>query len=122
MAKILLIEDDVRTLALVEAILTGNSHQVVSAVSGQQGIDMVVSDTSFDLIVTDMNMKEVSGWDVVRRIRAAPDCADIPIMALSAFTSAQDRDEAFEAGCSAYENKPINPDRLLQKIANLLKS
>ena len=122
MAKILLIDDDARTLALLDALLQGNGHQVVTVSSGQEGVDLVTEDQSFDLIVTDLNMNTVSGWEVVRRIRAVPGCATVPIMALSAFTSAQDRDEAFEAGCSAYENKPINQDRLLDKITKLLKA
>jgi CheY-like chemotaxis protein len=122
MAKILLIDDDARTLSLVQTLLEGQGHTVTCASSGDQGIKLVRSDAALDLIVTDMNMTGVSGWDVVRAIREQPSCADIPIMALSAFTSAQDRDEAFEAGCSAYENKPIVANRLLEKVTTLLAS
>ena len=113
MAKILVIDDDARSPSLVETILQGQNHNV---------IQMALADAPLDLIITDMNMNGISGWDVMRAIRAQPDGAQVPIMALSAFTSAQDRDEAFDAGCSAYANKPIDAERFLQKVTNLLAS
>jgi CheY-like chemotaxis protein len=122
MVKILLIDDDAPTLKLVHTLLQGHNYTVVCASSGSAGVEMAVSDETLDLIITDLSMTGVSGWDVVRAIRAHPAGTEIPILALSAYTSAQDRDGAFEAGCSAYENKPINQGRLLEKIATLLKS
>lgn len=120
MAKILVIDDDARSLSLVETILEGQDHNVICASSGEEGIKLALAGTPLDLVITDMNMNGVSGWDVVRAIRAQPAGGDVPIMALSAFTSAQDRDEAFDAGCSAYANKPIDAERFLKKVANLL--
>ena len=122
MAKILVIDDDARSLSLVETILQGQNHNVICASSAEADIQMALADAPLDLIITDMNMNGISGWDVMRAIRAQPDGAQVPIMALSAFTSAQDRDEAFDAGCSAYANKPIDAERFLQKVTNLLAS
>ena len=121
MAEILVIDDDVHTLDLVTSILEAAGHTVERVSDGQGGVDAVLNgDVVPDLIVTDLNMRGVSGWDVVRQIREGMPESSTPILALSAFTTAQDRDEAFKAGCTAYENKPIDRDRFVARIDRLL--
>jgi len=121
MASILVIDDDVRTLELITAILDSAGHTVEQMTDGQDGADAVLNrGLKPDLIITDLNMRGISGWEVVRQIRHGMPDSDTPILALSAFTTAQDRDEAFRAGCTAYENKPIEPERLISRIDKLL--
>lgn len=120
MARILLIDDDPQALELVSAILGAYEHDVISHGSGEAGVAAALGDSAPDLLITDLNMRGMSGWEVVRRIRAVRSEAELPILALSAFTSAKDRDEAFEAGCNAYENKPVDIEHLTQRVASLL--
>lgn len=120
MSRILLIDDDARTRDLVAAILQGDGHDVNVASDGESGIQAALAGPAPDMIVTDLNMRGTTGWDVVRRLRAEAQCRSVPILALSAFTTAQDRDEAFDAGVTAYQNKPVDRERLLAKVTELL--
>jgi CheY-like chemotaxis protein len=79
----------------------------------------VLSQT-FDLILLDMSMPGISGWETAAKLKASPDTADIPILGLSAHTMSTDRQKALDAGCSEYDSKPINLNRLLGKIEALL--
>jgi CheY-like chemotaxis protein len=120
MAKILLIDDDPRTQALVSEILVGQGHEVATADGGEVGVAAALSDHGYDLVVTDLNMRGVNGWEAVRRIRAEIPAIRLPILALSAFTTAADRDEAFDAGCNAYANKPVAAADLLRRVQELI--
>lgn len=120
MSRILLIDDDARTRELVCAILQAGGYTVSVAHDGKSGIEAALGDPAPDLIVSDLNMRGTTGWDVVRRLRSDARCKSTPILALSAFTTAQDRDEAFDAGVTAYQSKPVDRDRLLAKVAELL--
>ena len=73
------------------------------------------------MIITDLSMPEVSGWDVIRRLKSEALTSNVPIMALSAHEQSGDRDEGFEAGCDAYETKPLDFARLSAKVAELIK-
>lgn len=119
MANIVVVDDDPLTLQLVTAILESAGHAITQADGGDAGIEAVTGGVDPDLVVTDLNMRGTSGWDLVRRIRESGN-TDLPVLAVSAFTSAQDRDEAFNAGCTAYIRKPIDKDRLVEKVAELL--
>ncbi len=121
MSRILLIDDDARTRDLVTAILQAGGYTVSVAPDGESGINAALGAPGPDLIVTDLNMRGTSGWDVGRRRRADPECGSLPILALSAYTTAQDRDEAFDAGVTAYETKPVDRERLLAKVDELLR-
>lgn len=120
MARILLVDDDSKTLEFVTHILTAEGYDVTSRTDSGEGLSAALEDPRPDLIITDMNMRGVNGWEFARRIRAEETGPAVPILGLSAFTSAQDRDEAFDAGCNAYENKPINRDRLVNRVRDLL--
>ncbi len=74
----------------------------------------------YDLVLMDMSLPEIDGWEATRQLRAAPETADVPIIALTAHAMAGDRERALEAGCNDYDTKPIEFDRLLGKIAALL--
>lgn len=120
MANILLIDDDARTQALVTEILSGQGHVVSTAGGGAEGVAAALGNDDLDLIITDLNMRGVSGWEVARRIRAEVPANRLPILALSAFTTAADRDEAFGAGCNAYANKPVDASDLLRRVQELI--
>ncbi len=119
MARILIIDDDPQIQNLVRMLLDSQGYYVGTADDGEAGVRRALSEYP-DLVITDMNMCGVTGWEVARRIKADPDATAVKIMALSAFTSTGDRDEAFDSGCDSYDNKPIDPVRLLTKISELV--
>jgi CheY-like chemotaxis protein len=101
--------------------LERRGYQVALAVDGQQGIDMARSESP-DLILMDMSLPVVDGWEASRRLKAAPETAGIPIIALTAHAMAGDRERALAAGCDDYDTKPIEFARLLEKMQALLPS
>lgn len=119
MAKVLIIDDDPKIQEFVRVLLESQGYYVGTASDGETGVARALADLP-DVVITDMNMRGVNGWAVARRIRADSRGEKIRIMALSAFTSTGDRDEAFQAGCDAYDTKPVDASRLLSKISQLL--
>jgi CheY-like chemotaxis protein len=115
-AKILLVEDNEMNRDMLSRRLIRKDFEVVMAVDGQQGIDMAASEKP-DLILMDISLPVVNGWDATRAIRANPATAKIPIIALTANAMATDRDVALAAGCDDYDTKPVELQRLLEKIA-----
>ena len=93
--------------------------QVAMAIDGAQGVTMAAAER-YDIILMDMSLPVIDGWEATRRIRATPDGAKIPIIALTAHAMAGDRDKAMEAGCSDYDTKPVEIQRLLGKMTALL--
>jgi len=120
MAKILLVEDNEMNRDMLSRRLTRRGHEVTIAVDGQEGIDLAHSATP-ELILMDMSLPIVDGWEATRRLKADPATASIPVIALTAHAMAGDREKALEAGCDDYDTKPIELDRLLGKIAAQLK-
>ena len=89
------------------------------AVDGQMGVDLAVAEVP-DLVLMDMSLPVLDGWEATRRIKAAPATRSIPVIALTAHAMSSDRDKALEAGCDEYDTKPIDLKRLLAKIEALL--
>ncbi len=121
MSTILLIEDEAILLELMEHLLATDGHKILSAVDGQSGIALA-REHNPDLIITDMNMPKMTGWDMIKILRKDAATAAIPILALTAHKSTEDRMAGYDAGVSDYEQKPVNMVRLKQKITKLLKS
>jgi CheY-like chemotaxis protein len=119
MAKILLIEDNEMNRDMLSRRLIRNGHEVSIAIDGQQGVDMACSQLP-DLILMDMSLPVIDGWEATRRIRANDATQKIPVIALTAHAMAGDREKAMEAGCDDYDTKPVEITRLLGKIAALL--
>jgi CheY-like chemotaxis protein len=119
MAKILLVEDNELNRDMLSRRLIRKGHEVSIAVDGRQGIEMARSG-SFDVILMDMSLPEIDGWETTRRLRAAPETRSVPIIALTAHAMAGDRDKALAAGCNDYDTKPVELDRLLGKINALV--
>ena len=119
MAKILLVEDNEMNRDMLSRRLVRNGHEVFIAIDGQQGVDMAMSQLP-DLILMDMSLPVIDGWEATRRIRANDATRKIPVIALTAHAMAGDREKAMEAGCDDYDTKPVEIARLLGKIAALL--
>jgi CheY-like chemotaxis protein len=119
MQKILLVEDNEMNRDMLSRRLTRNGYEVVIAVDGQQGVDMAVS-ANPDLILMDMSLPVIDGWEATRRVKANAATRQIPVIALTAHAMAGDREKAIEVGCEDYDTKPIELSRLLGKIAALL--
>ena len=116
MPKILLVEDNEMNRDMLSRRLTRRGYEVVIAVDGQQGVDLATSDAP-DVILMDMSLPIIDGWEATRRIKADAATAPIPVIALTAHAMAGDREQALGAGCDDYDTKPIELDRLLGKIA-----
>lgn len=119
MAKILLVEDDEMNRDMLARRLERRGYQVVMAVDGEQGLMLAQSEAP-DLILMDMSLPVLDGWEATRQLKAAPATQAIPILALTAHAMAGDREKAVEAGCDDYDTKPIEFPRLLGKIQALL--
>ena len=113
--KILYVEDNDDNVFVVKSRLARWGHTVLVAVDGHQGIEMAITDQP-DLILMDLSLPVLDGWETTRRLRAAAETKSIPIIALSAHAMAGDREKALDAGCDDYDTKPIDFTRLRAKI------
>jgi two-component system cell cycle response regulator DivK len=120
MPRILLVEDNEMNRDMLSRRLQRKGHKVLIAVDGEAGVQMAASERP-DLILMDMSLPSVDGWEATRRIKGLPETASIPIIALTAHAMAGDRDKAIEAGCDDYDSKPVDFERLLGKIQALLE-
>ena len=119
MPKILLVEDNEMNRDMLSRRLARKGYEVEMAIDGRAGVDMGRAG-KYDLILMDMSLPEIDGWEATRQLRAAPETKDVPIIALTAHAMAGDREKALEAGCNDYDTKPIELDRLLGKMTALL--
>ena len=120
MPKILLVEDNELNRDMLSRRLQRKGYQVVFAVDGQNGVEMAMKDPP-DLILMDMSLPVLDGWEASRKLKAAPQTRLVPIIALTAHAMAGDREKAIEAGCDDYDTKPVDLPRLLKKIEALLQ-
>ncbi|MES0826121.1 response regulator [Ruegeria sp. SCP11] len=121
MTKILYVEDNDDNIFMLKRRLSKKGYEVLVATDGAAGIEMARVETPA-LVLMDLNLPVLDGWEATRRLKAAPDTGNIPVIALSAFAMAGDRDRALEAGCDDYVSKPIDFDLLHQKISSILTS
>ena len=119
MAKILLVEDNEMNRDMLSRRLTKKGHDVVIAVDGQEGVDMASSETP-EIILLDMSLPIMDGWEAAKVLKAGDGTKSIPIIALTAHAMAGDRERCLEAGCEDYDTKPVEFNRLLGKIDALL--
>ena len=119
MTKLLLVEDNEMNRDMLSRRLQRRGYEVIIAVDGQEGIDTAQSESP-DLILMDMSLPVVDGWEATRQLKAAPETNTIPILALTAHAVSGDREKAIEAGCDEYDTKPVDFPRLLEKIEALV--
>ncbi len=121
MSKILLVEDNEMNRDMLSRRLERKGFEVVMAVDGLAGVEMA-SSSNPDIILMDLSLPEIDGWEATRRIKADPATQNIPVIALTAHAMAGDEQKALDAGCDDYDTKPVNLNRLLEKIGNFLGS
>ncbi len=119
MSKILLVEDNEMNRDMLSRRLTRRGYEVILAVDGESGLALAGSEGP-NLILMDMSLPILDGWEAARRLKAASATRHIPVIALTAHAMSSDRDRALAAGCDDYDTKPIELARLLEKIEALL--
>jgi len=119
MAKILLVEDNEMNRDMLSRRLMRRGYEVIMAEDGVAGVDMARADQP-DLILMDMSLPIMDGWEATRRLKSSPDTELIPVVALTAHAMAGDEEKALAAGCDAYETKPVELPKLLAKMESLI--
>jgi len=119
MKTILVIEDNEQNLYLVTFILEKNGYEVIQARNGREGIDLAC-ETNPALILLDIQLPVMDGYAVARELRKNPALADIPIVAVTSYAMAGDREQALAAGCTDHIEKPINPETFIKDIEKYL--
>ncbi len=120
MPKILLVEDNEMNRDMLSRRLERKGHQVVLAFDGAAGVELALKEVP-DLILMDMSLPVLDGWEATRQLKTSPLTRSIPIIALTAHAMSGDREKALEAGCDDYDTKPVDLPRLLDKIDSLIK-
>lgn len=115
MTRILIVEDNEMNRDMLSRRLKRRSFEVIMAVNGQEGLDMARAESP-DLVLMDMSLPVMDGWEATRQLKADAATQGIPVIALTAHAMAGDREKALDAGCDDYDTKPINFKRLVEKI------
>jgi CheY-like chemotaxis protein len=118
MADILIVEDEKSVVAFLTRALTDAGHTVSSAKNGSEGVARARLARP-QLVIMDMSMPKLNGWEATRQLKADPATAAIPVLALTSAVTAADKDEAYDAGCGGFESKPVDLPRLLDRIKDL---
>ena len=119
MTKVMLVEDNEMNRDMLSRRLIRRGYEVVFAVDGQQGVDMAHSEKP-DIILMDMSLPVMDGWEATRRVKSDAASRGVPVIGLTAHAMSGDREKAIEAGCDDYDTKPVELDRLIEKIERLL--
>lgn len=120
MTKILLVEDNDMNLDMLSRRLMRRGYDVVVASNGAEGLAKIKTDQP-DIVLMDMNLPIIDGWEATRRLKVDPTTQNIPVLALTAHAMSGDRQKALDSGCSDYDTKPIELSRLISKIEALLQ-
>jgi CheY-like chemotaxis protein len=121
MPTILLVEDNELNRDMLSRRLTRKGYDVLLAEDGAKGLS-AATEGKPDLILMDMSLPMIDGWEVTRRLKAEPQTRAIPVIALTAHAMSSDREKAVAAGCDDYDTKPVELERLLAKIERLLQA
>jgi two-component system cell cycle response regulator DivK len=117
--SVLVVEDQVDNRRIIRDLLTSVNYHVIEAVSGQEGVDMAEIHRP-DLILMDIQLPDIDGYEATRRIKSISNLTSIPIIAVTSYALSGDDAKAFEAGCDAYVTKPFSPRALLKKIQEFI--
>jgi two-component system cell cycle response regulator DivK len=121
MSRILIVEDNEMNRDMLSRRLERRGYQVILAMDGRQGLAAARSEAP-DLILMDMSLPEIDGWEVTRQLKSDDTTRSIPVIALTAHAMSSDRQKALAAGCDDYDTKPVEFERLLMKIETMLRS
>jgi len=113
--RVLVIEDNENNMELITFILNSNGHETLRAINGTMGLEMARQEKP-DLVLLDIQLPDISGTEVLRRLRRHEETATIPVVAVTSYAMAGDRERLLEAGCDGYIEKPIDPMRFMQQI------
>jgi CheY-like chemotaxis protein len=119
MKKILVVEDNENNMYLITFILKKNGHNIIEAWSGEEGIELAVKEKP-DLVLMDIQLSGIDGLEATKKIRESEAEGEIPIVALTSYAMAGDREKALNAGCTGYIEKPINPETFMGEIEKYL--
>ncbi len=119
MKKIMIVEDDEKSLYLAKFILEKENYEVIEARDGLEALDKVSRETP-DLILMDMQLPRLDGYEATRRIKADEKLSKIPVVALTAYAMKGDREKTLEAGCSGHIEKPIDPSTFVEEVKKYL--
>jgi CheY-like chemotaxis protein len=119
MSRILLVEDNELSRDMLSRRLTRRGYEVLTATDGAQGVEVARTGAP-DIILMDMSLPVIDGWEATRRLKAGPDTRGIPIIALTALAMASDEQMARDAGCDDFDTKPVDLPRLLGKVEHWL--
>lgn len=119
MAKVLLVEDNEMNRDMLSRRLVRRGFEVIFAIDGQQGVDLAKSESP-DIILMDMSLPVIDGWEATRRVKADNVTKGVPVIGLTAHAMSGDREKAIEAGCDDYDTKPVELERLIGKMEKLL--
>ena len=120
MTNVLVIEDNEKNRYLISFILKAAGYAVIEAVTGEEGVETAIREHP-DLVLMDIQLPGIDGYETTRRIRASPGGTKIPIIALTSYAMTGDRERALAAGCTGYVEKPINPDTIMDEIQKFLR-
>ncbi len=120
MSRILVIEDNEKNMYLIAFILEKAGHLVLRAVTGEEGVETAQRERP-DLILMDIQLPGIDGFEATKRIRASAAAGGIPIVAVTSFAMTGDRERLLAAGCNGYIEKPIDPDTIMAQIAGFLR-
>lgn len=119
MKRILIVEDNEHNMYLISFILEKNGYETIKAVNGEEGFQLAIKEKP-DIVIMDIQLPDINGLEVTKRIRASKVDGKIPIIAITSFAMSGDREKALEAGCTGYIEKPINPDTIMAEIKKYL--
>lgn len=119
MTHILLVEDNEMNRDMLSRRLERKGFEITIAIDGEEGVEKALA-IKPDLILMDMSLPKIDGWEATRQVKANPETASIPVIALTAHAMAEDREKALAAGCDEYDTKPVELPRLLEKIQGML--
>lgn len=119
MTKLLVIEDEPIVLEMLSHTLSSAGYELIVARDGEEGLAQAIKSKP-DLVITDMSLPKMTGWDLIKQIRSDPNIGKTPVIALTAHATSEDRVAAYEAGVSAYESKPLDIKKLLARIDDLV--
>lgn len=119
MTKLLVIEDEPIVLEMLTHALSSAGYEIITSKDGEDGLAQAVKSAP-DLIITDMSLPKMTGWDLIKQIRSDPNIGQTPVIALTAHATTEDRVAAYEAGVSAYESKPLDIKKLLTRIDDIV--
>ena len=120
MTRVLIVEDNEKNRYLISFILKGEGFDLIEAVTGEEGVEKAMKERP-DLILMDIQLPGIDGYETTRRIRASPAGTKVPIIALTSYAMTGDREKALAAGCTGYVEKPINPDTIMDEIRRYLR-